>query len=61
MANDGSGDDDQRTLGDHSAMQSTAKVTSRMWPASMLAKRRTASEKGRTRKVEMNSIGVTRM
>ena len=30
-------------------------------PASEFAKRRTASEKGRTRKVEINSIGVTRM
>ena len=40
-------------------MHSTLKVTSRMWPASMLAKSRTASEKGRTMKVEMNSIGVT--
>ena len=45
----------------NSVMQSTAKVTSRMWPASMLAKSRTASEKGRTMNVEMNSIGVTRM
>ena len=32
-----------------------------MWPASMLAKSRTVSENGRTRIVEMNSIGVTRM
>jgi hypothetical protein len=40
-------------------MQSTPNVTSRMWPASMLAKRRTAREKGRMRNVERNSIGVT--
>ena len=42
-----------------SVMHSTEKVTSRMWPASMLAKSRTASENGRMRKVERNSIGVT--
>src|SRR6478609_1654970 len=42
-----------------SVMVSTEKVTRRMWPASMLAKRRTASEKGRTRNVDTNSIGTT--
>ena len=44
---------------DQTEMHSTPKVMSRMWPASMLAKRRTAWPKGRTRKVERNSIGVT--
>ena len=42
------------------ASVSRAKVTSSRWPASMLAKSRTASENGRTRKVDRNSIGVTR-
>ena len=40
------------------ASLSRANVTSRMWPASMLAKSRTVSENGRTKIVEMNSIGV---
>src|SRR3569833_573413 len=30
-----------------------------MWPANMFAKSRTASENGRTRKVEKNSIGIS--
>jgi len=45
----------------HSAAEITAKVTSTKWPASMLAKRRTASDSGRTMIVDTNSIGVTRM
>ena len=44
-----------------SELVSSAKVTSRMCPASMLAKSRTISENGRTKMLEMNSIGVTRM
>src|SRR5947208_9802391 len=45
------------TLAAKSAAHSVANVTRIKWPASMLAKRRTISEKGRTRNVEMNSIG----
>src|SRR5215207_11645646 len=37
-----------------------AKVTSRRWPASMLAKSRMARENGRTMNVETNSMGATR-
>ena len=43
-------------LWNNSVSVSTAKVTSSRWPASMLAKSRTASEKGRTRKVDRNSM-----
>ena len=34
-------------------------TSSSMWPANMLAKSRTASENGRTRKFEKNSIGIS--
>src|SRR2546429_8131769 len=44
-----------------SAVESTAKLDSSKWPASMLAKSRTDSESGRTNRVETSSIGVTRM
>src|SRR3546814_3879182 len=44
----------------HRALESVAKVTRRMWPASRLAKRRTVWLKGCTRNFEMNSIGTTR-
>ena len=37
-----------------------AKIASSTWPAVMLAKSRTASEKGRTNTFDTNSIGVTR-
>ena len=43
------------------AVVSTAKLTSRRWPASMLAKSRTAMDSGRTKNTETNSMGVTRM
>ena len=43
----------------NNASDSRANVTSRMWPASMLAKSRTVSENGRTRIVEMNSMTPT--
>ncbi len=43
------------------AAQSTAKVTSSRWPASMLANSRTARVNGRTRSVDRNSMGTTRM
>ena len=39
---------------------SSDSAVSRMWPAIMLARSRTASEKGRTRNSCTNSIGVTR-
>ena len=42
-----------------SSSVSRANVTRMRWPASRLAKSRTASEKGRTMKVETSSIGVT--
>ena len=38
------------------AADSTAKVTSSRWPASMLAKSRTAREKGRTKTVEIEAV-----
>ena len=37
-----------------------AKIESSTWPAVMLAKSRIASEKGRIKKIEKNSIGTTR-
>src|SRR5689334_19828685 len=43
----------------HSAALNTAKVTRIRWPASMLAKSRTASEKGRTMNVETISMMKT--
>src|SRR5574341_1414231 len=43
-----------------SAAHNTENVTRMRCPASMLAKSRTASENGRTRNVEMNSIGMMR-
>src|SRR6478672_13401949 len=46
-------------LAAHSAALSTANVTRMRWPASMLAKSRTASEKGRTMNVETNSMTMT--
>ena len=39
----------------------TAKLTSSRWPANMLAKSRTDNDSGRTKSVDTNSIGVTRM
>jgi hypothetical protein len=44
----------------HKFSHSTANVTNKRWPASMLAKSLTASEKGRTKNVETNSITATR-
>ena len=43
----------------NSAAQSTENVTRIRWPASMLAKSRTASEKGRTRNTETTSMITT--
>ena len=48
--------DDRRVLCSAYAV-SSASAVSRMWPAIMLARSRTASEKGRTRKSCTNSIG----
>src|SRR3954452_10622497 len=45
----------------NSAAHNVANVTRIKWPASMLANSRTDSENGRTRNVEMNSIGITRI
>src|SRR5258706_7733099 len=46
-------------LAAQSAALRTANVTRIRWPASMLAKSRTASEKGRTMNVETNSMIIT--
>ena len=43
----------------HRVAVRTAKVTSRRWPATMLAQSRMASEKGRTTNVDTSSMGVT--
>ncbi len=37
----------------------SVKTSRSMWPANMFAKRRTASENGRTMKVEKSSIGIS--
>src|SRR3981081_2976411 len=50
---------DARGVRLHSAAVRTANVTSKRWPANMLAKSRTAREKGRTKKVETNSMSAT--
>ena len=52
------GDDRRRSASEYAV--SNASAVSRMWPAIMLARSRTASEKGRTRNSCTNSIGVTR-
>ena len=46
-------------LAANSAAESTAKLTSSRWPASMLAKSRTASESGRVKRMPTSSIGAT--